>query len=67
MKLIPRLADTVAVVAVHHEDQTLCVLEVVPPQRPDLQQRVKGHMGVWPAQTCFNSKDEPYLQNNALR
>lgn len=36
VQFIARLADTVAIVGVHHEDHTLCVLEVVLPQRPDL-------------------------------
>lgn len=37
MQLIPGLSYAVAVVAVHHEDQALRVLEVVPPQGPDLR------------------------------
>ena len=35
LQLFPRLDDTVAIVAVHHEDDTLGVLEVMPPQRTD--------------------------------
>lgn len=31
-----RLADALAVVAVHHVDQALGILEVMPPERPDL-------------------------------
>ena len=37
VQLIPRFSYAVAVVAVHHEDQALRVLEVVPPERTDLQ------------------------------
>ena len=37
MQLVPGLANAVTIVAVHHEDQALRVLEVVPPQRADLQ------------------------------
>ena len=37
VQLIARLANTVAIVAVNHEDQALCVLEVVPPQWTDLR------------------------------
>ena len=36
LELIPRFRDPVRVVAVHHEDQPLDVVEVEPPQRPDL-------------------------------
>ena len=36
MQLVPCGVDTVSVVRVHHEDKPLCVLVVVPPQRPDL-------------------------------
>lgn len=36
VKLIPCGVDAVSVVRVHHEDQTLRVLVVVPPQRSDL-------------------------------
>ena len=36
VQLVARLADAVAVVAVHHKDQALRVLEVVAPQRADL-------------------------------
>lgn len=42
VKLIPGLRDTVTIVAIHHEDQTLGVLEVVPPERADLEKRRKG-------------------------
>lgn len=42
VQLIPGLAYAVAVVAVHHEDQALRVLEVVPPQRPDLRATGRG-------------------------
>ena len=37
VQLVASLADAVAVVAVHHEDETLRILEVVPPQGPDLR------------------------------
>lgn len=37
VQLIASLADTVAIVAVNHEDKTLCVLEIVPPQGTDLR------------------------------
>lgn len=36
LELLARLDHTVAVVAVDDEDDTLCVLEVMPPQRTDL-------------------------------
>lgn len=36
LQLLAGLYDTVAIVAVDHEDDALCVLEVVPPQRTDL-------------------------------
>lgn len=36
MQLLASLNDTVAIVAVDHEDDTLRVLEVVPPERSDL-------------------------------
>ena len=39
VKLVPSLGDAVAIVAIHHEDQTLRVLEVVPPERADLEKR----------------------------
>jgi hypothetical protein len=39
VQLIACLPDTVAIVRVHHEDQPLRVLEVVPPQRADLEGR----------------------------
>lgn len=38
VQLIPCLANAVAVIAVHNEDQALGVLEVVPPQGANLQQ-----------------------------
>jgi hypothetical protein len=41
LQLVPCLADTITIIAVHHEDQTLCVLEVVPPQGADLQRDSK--------------------------
>jgi len=36
VELIPGFNNTVPIVAVHNEDETLCVLEVMPPQWPDL-------------------------------
>jgi len=42
VELVASLADTVAIVAVDHEDQALRVLEVMPPQRADLRGRPKG-------------------------
>lgn len=39
VQLIACLTNTVAVVAVNHENETLSVLEVMPPQRADLQGR----------------------------
>lgn len=36
LQLLTGLDDTVAIVAVHHEDDTLGVLEIVAPQRADL-------------------------------
>jgi len=35
-QLVPRLSNTLPVVAVHHEDESLGVLEVMSPQRTDL-------------------------------
>ena len=37
VQLIACLTNPVAIVAVDHEDETLSVLEVMPPQRTDLQ------------------------------
>ncbi len=42
MQLVPRLSNTVTVVAVHHEDEALRVLEVVPPEGANLRQRKIG-------------------------
>lgn len=36
LQLLACLGDTISVVAVDHENNTLSVLEVVPPERPDL-------------------------------
>lgn len=36
VQLIPCLNNTVPVIAIHHENETLSVLEIVPPQRTDL-------------------------------
>lgn len=37
VQLISRLPHSIAIVAVHHKDKALRVLEVVPPQRPNLR------------------------------
>jgi hypothetical protein len=37
VELISGLPNTVAIVAINHEDQALRVLKVVPPERTDLQ------------------------------
>jgi hypothetical protein len=36
VELIPGFNDTIPIVTVHDENEALCVLEVMPPQRPDL-------------------------------
>lgn len=36
VQLIPGLVNSFSIVAIHHEDEALGVLEVVPPQGPDL-------------------------------
>jgi hypothetical protein len=36
VQLISGFNNTVTVIAVHNEDKTLCVLEVMPPERSDL-------------------------------
>lgn len=36
VELIPGFNNTIPIVAIHNEDETLCVLEVMPPQRHDL-------------------------------
>ncbi len=41
VQLVASLPDTVPIIAIHHKDQPLCVLEVVSPQRADLQQRFR--------------------------
>lgn len=37
VQLIARLPNAIAIIAIHHEDQALRVLEVVAPQRADLR------------------------------
>lgn len=37
MQLVPRLADSLAIITVHDEDEALRVLEIVPPERTNLQ------------------------------
>lgn len=37
VKLVAGLADTFAIIAINDEDQTLGVLEVVPPERANLR------------------------------
>jgi hypothetical protein len=39
LQLVPGLSNAIAIVAVHHEDQSLCVLEVVPPKWADLHMK----------------------------
>ena len=36
LQFFARFHDTIAIVAVYHEDDALSVLEVMPPKRPDL-------------------------------
>lgn len=36
MELISSFNNTIAIIAINHEDETLGVLEIVPPQWPDL-------------------------------
>ena len=36
VKLVPGLSYPLTIVAVHHEDESFCVLEVMSPERPDL-------------------------------
>ncbi len=36
LQLFPSLDNSIAIVAVNNEDDTLCILEVMPPQRSDL-------------------------------
>ena len=45
VELVASLRDTVTIVAIHHEDQTLGVLEVVPPEGADLKERGRGRGG----------------------
>lgn len=54
VQLVARLADAIAVVAVDHEDQTLCVLEIVPPQRADLR-RGRAEGGMVGRQRCLTA------------
>ena len=42
VQLVAGFTDAVAVVAVHDKDEALRVLEVVSPQRPDLQAQLTG-------------------------
>ncbi len=39
VKLITGLTDTIAIIAIHDEDQTLGVLEVMPPERTNLHDK----------------------------
>lgn len=41
MQFIPGLNNTISIIAVHNENETLCVLEVVPPQGTDLKMERK--------------------------
>lgn len=58
LQLVPGLADTVAVIAVHHEDEALCVLEVVPPQGADLQ-GTTGRQGTRHSSPAASSQPHP--------
>ena len=42
VQLVPGFTNTVTIVAVNHKDETLCVLEVVSPQRSDLKAQLMG-------------------------
>lgn len=42
VKLVLCLDHTVPVIAVHNKDEALCVLEVVPPEWPDLLTETRG-------------------------
>lgn len=46
VQLITSLANTVTIVAIHHKNQSLSVLEVMPPQRPDLQMHVNAALNI---------------------
>lgn len=39
VQLVAGLANAIAIIAIHHEDQALRVLEVMPPKRTDLQHK----------------------------
>lgn len=49
MQLVPGFTDTITVVAVHHENQTLRVLEVMSPERSDLRASSHAFRSVHPA------------------
>jgi hypothetical protein len=36
VELIPGFNNTIPIIDVHNKDETMCVLEVMPPQRLDL-------------------------------
>ena len=44
MQLIPCFNHTISVIAINHKDKSLCVLEVMSPQWPDLKKQ-KTHSG----------------------
>lgn len=52
VQLIPCFAHTVTVVAVNHEDKTLCVLEVVSPQWSNLNIASAAVEGVYQYELC---------------
>lgn len=55
MQFISRLNNSVSVIAVHHKNKTLSVLEVVPPQGTDLY---KTKTYSYPLKWNYNSKME---------
>jgi len=48
VKLISGFHNTVTIIAVHHKDKSLSVLEVVPPQWTNLDEQAnkKGYIGI---------------------
>jgi hypothetical protein len=40
LQLILRLLDPFSIIAVHHKDETLCVLEVMAPQRSETKNKL---------------------------
>ena len=61
VQFISSLNNTVSVIAVHHKDETLSVLEVVPPQWTNLTTSAAGYI------PCAVQKDpEVAMQNQKL-